>query len=105
MKPWVISAVAFVGSVAGIWSTGLWSHVGWMTPAAHASDYEQTIDSIKQFRDEWKCDEYDEELLNLQLERSRMQRDDEDTTEIDMLIDKIKRKMESIDCSRFDDFG
>jgi hypothetical protein len=105
MKPWIISVVAFVGSVAGIWSTGLWGYIGWTTPNAHASDYKQTIEDIRDFRDEWKCDEYDEELLSMKLELVRMRNDDEDTTELELLIDKVEKKMESIDCSRFDDFG
>ena len=99
------AALSVIAAVSGIWSTGAWDYIGWTTPRAHAADYEQTIEDIKSFRDEWKCDEYDEEVLKLRLQMIDMEREEEDTTEIELLIQKIERKMESLDCSRFEDFG
>lgn len=108
MKVQHISAAAvlsIVATVSGIWSTGAWDKVGWMTPSAHAADYEQTVEQIKDFRDEWKCDEYDEELFELKLLLKELEENGEDTTEVEHMIDKLENKIEKLDCQRFDDFG
>lgn len=101
----ITGALAIAGALTGLYTSGIWDQVGWQTPAAHAADYQQTVEQIKDFRDEWKCDEYDEELLKLKLYVQNMKLNGEDTTEIELLIEKIERKMEALECERFDDFG
>lgn len=102
----VATTIAIVtGSIA------LWPVVGWQTPNAHANDIvtieaehvvsqEEVLDAIKLSRDEWKCDEYDEELLDLLLDQV-----ENNSVENRRDIEKIKNKMEKLDCQRFEDFG
>ena len=79
----------------------LWPHIGWTTPNQHQSDFLASSEIIKEFRDEWKCDEYEEELT------AALERQEKGDNSIDTkrLIEKIRKKMEELKCSRFDDFG
>jgi len=93
----------------------LWGAVGWTTPAQHQADIDllvaerivsegAIIEVLQKNQDEWKCDEYDEELkaarINLaQAETPRAK------AEIEHLIEKIEEAMADRKCSRFDDFG
>lgn len=99
----VSAVVVLLGAIIGIVTQ--WSAVGWTTPNQHAADFVVAENVMKEFRDEWKCDEYDEELLDLKEKRERLIHDDQPTTEIDHQIEKIREKMRKIDCSRFEDFG
>ena len=83
----------------------LWGSIGWTTPNQHNADFLTAVGDVKDFRDEWKCDEYDEELLDARERLIRAEANGEDTVEIEHLIEKIKEKMEKLDCSRFEDFG
>ena len=59
------------------------------------------LDAIKESRDEWKCDEYDEELLDLLKEQV-----DNNSVELRREIEKLKKKIEKLSCvERFEDFG
>jgi len=82
----------------------LWPIVGWTIPNQHDNDFVVAINELKNFRDEWKCDEYDEELLDLQQEKAEA-RIEAIKVELQHEIDKLKRKMEKLECSRFEDFG
>lgn len=119
-----MSIGAVVGTLAAtvaIWTAlDPWHVVGWETPDQHKADIaelrneytlagsasEDILNKIQENRDEWKCDEYSEELS---LNRRRLSREDNPNSEraLDLkdLIDKIEKKMEQMDCSRFDDFG
>lgn len=109
---WSLTGVlSIVGTLVAIWATGIWDHVGWTTPAAHAADIQTVKDErllvrgeMKEFRDEWKCDEYDEELLDLRKQLAVVTTDAE-RVNIEHEIEKLKQKMEKLDCSRFEDFG
>jgi hypothetical protein len=90
----------------------LWGSVGWTTPnqalAAHASLQLENVlgsESLKLFRDEWKCDEYDEELLEAREALIRARDAGQSTVQIEHLIEKIKGAMNRLVCSRFEDFG
>ena len=107
---WTVGLVASCLTCLSL-TIAMWSTVGWTTPAKHDADIasiiaermvseQNVIDAIKESRDEWKCDEYDEELLDLLLEQ-----EDTNTVEIRRDIEKIKQKMEDLNCSRFEDFG
>lgn len=110
-----ISAVlGVIATLAGIGTAGsqFWPQVGWTTPNAHAADVEQLsseaedakqqiLDAIQESQDEWKCDEYDEELEELLEDVA----DGDDSIETERTIEKIRRAMERRDCARFDDFG
>ena len=105
------SAVGLIGSIVAIWATGIWSVVGWTTPNQHNASIvaihdQRTIvaGELKDFRDEWKCDEYDEELLDLR-EQLLDVTSDHERAAIEHEIEKLKEKMARIDCSRFEDFG
>lgn len=91
----LISAGAVVA--AGTSLANWWPKVGWETPEQHKAD----MQLLREFRDEWKCDEYDEELLEL-LEDVQA---GDDSAETQHRIDRIRKKMEKIDCQRFEDFG
>ncbi len=76
-----------------------WPAVGWETPNQHDADYAETIGEMKDFRDEWKCDEYDEELLDL----LKAQRSGDDSVETEREIEKLRERMAKLECERFDD--
>ena len=108
---WAISTVATVLAVVAA-TIGLWPQIGWTTPNAHAADVKQmiaarmvseeaVIDAIKESRDEWKCDEYEEELIDALHE----QEDGDNSVELRRIIELIRKKMDKLDCSRFEDFG
>ena len=109
---WTLTgALGLIATVVGIWSTGVWDHVGWTTPNAHAADVQKiqderilTAGQLKDFRDEWKCDEYDEELLELRRRLVAAETEDEKVT-LRHQIAKLEKKMEANECSRFEDFG
>ena len=107
---WVVGPFASCLTCLSL-TIAMWSQVGWTTPAKHDADIasiiaermvseQNVINAIKESRDEWKCDEYDEELLDLLREQ-----EETDTVEIRREIEKIKDKMEKLDCQRFEDFG
>ena len=66
----------------------------------HAADFKVTGTQLSEFRDEWKCDEYDEELLDLLKEQV-----ENNSVELRRMIEKIRKKMDKLECSRFEDFG
>lgn len=99
--------MAVLGVVATM--VGLWPTLGWITPNQYEADTTasqqeilEAIGELKQLqtdtRDEWQCDELDEDLLKL----LHLQRDN-DSIELQRDIEKIKNKMEALDCSRFFD--
>lgn len=93
-------------TIVAMWATlDPWPRIGWVTPNQHDADFVVAVEELKEFRDEWKCDEYDETLLELREELRRLEGEGEDTTEIEHTIQKIERAMEERNCSRFDDFG
>lgn len=110
-----ISAVlGVIATLAAIGTAGnqFWPSIGWTTPATHAADIEritaeaddstkEILDAIRESQDEWKCDEYEEELQELLEDQAN----GDDSMETALTIDKIRRAMERRDCSRFDDFG
>lgn len=99
---WLVSTVG--GSLAVLAAVfSLWPVVGWTTPNQHDNDFVVAIEELKEFRDEWKCDEYDEELLEMQQKLATAS--EAEKVEIQHIIDKLKAKMEKINCSRFEDFG
>jgi len=112
-----IKASAILGVIATLAAIGtagnqFWPTIGWTTPNAHAADVErlaseaedatqEILDAIKESQDEWKCDEYDEELTDL-LEK---QEAGDDSIELERTIEKIREAMQRRDCARFEDFG
>ena len=105
-KQWTLTGIVTLAiAVGGFVTSGGWHEFGWMTPSAHADDFKQTEQFIREFRDEWKCDEYDEELFDLKLKRELMEEEGGDTTEIDFQIEKLEKKIDKMDCQRFEDFG
>lgn len=94
-----------LAAVIGIGSQlGGWHNLGWITPKQHDADFQVAINELKEFRDEWKCDEYDEELLALR-ERLAEARTETERIELEHQIEKLRNKMDKLDCSRFEDFG
>jgi len=89
-----------------------WASIGWETPNQHkvsidklVAEYKLTSGEIKNFRDEWKCDEYYEELLDLKRELRAAESNDRDTVEIEHEIELLQDKIQSLKCTRFEDFG
>ena len=78
------------------------------TAAEVAASEEKILDALeglmqqgRENRDEWKCDEYEEELLILLQAR----RDGDDSVETEREIEKIRQSIEKLRCERFEDFG
>lgn len=88
-------------TAAGVTVYDRWDEFGWTTPSQHDQDMLEAVGEVKDFRDEWKCDEYDEELLELK----RDQAAGDDSVDTQHTIEQIKEKMRELECSRFDDFG
>ena len=97
--------MAVLGVVATM--VGLWPTLGWITPNQYKADTTasqkeilEAIGELKELqqdtRDEWQCDELDEDLLKL----LHLQADG-DSIELQRDIEKIKNKMRALDCSRF----
>jgi hypothetical protein len=104
---WLTAAGILVGIVVQV---GLWPRIGWTTRMDHDADVEalraeyvasETL--IKDFHDEWKCDEYDEELLRLR--ESMLDADGAERISIEHQMERLRDKMAALNCSRFDDFG
>jgi hypothetical protein len=99
-----------IGIIGGLIAVGtgaktFWNDWGWITPAqaseAHAGAEQLIID----FRDEWKCDEYEEELRSMKRRLSRIDPDSEEAADLEFDIERIENKMLKLECSRFEDFG
>ena len=105
-KTWTISGmltlIASGLAIAATWG-GAWDDFGWITPAKYQADYAETMGEIREFRDEWKCDEWDEELLELKRALADPALSDAERVEIEHEVEKLKEKMAKIDCSRFED--
>lgn len=100
---WVLGTLAIgVTIISG--TIALWPVIGWTTPNQHENDFVVAINEIREFRDEWKCDEYDEELLDLK-EKLDIEKSSAMRVALRHEIKKIEIKMDKIDCSRFEDFG
>jgi len=111
---WAAGTAVSVLTVISLTIT-LWGAVGWTTPAQHQADIDTLvaqrtasesaiIEVLEKNQDEWKCDEYDEELkaariMLAQAETPRAR------AEIEHEIEKIVEAMETRECSRFEDFG
>ncbi len=97
--------VTTLAAIVGMWvAVDPWPVVGWTTPNQHDADYKVTSEQLQDFRDEWKCDEYDEELLELRMKLSEA-RGQAEADELTHEIEKLKAKMAKLDCSKFEDFG
>jgi hypothetical protein len=79
----------------------VWPSIGWTTPNQHANDFVVAVEELKKFRDEWKCDEYDEELEDA----LDAQNEGDSSTKLRRHIEKLRKKMDDLNCSRFEDFG
>lgn len=100
-----IAAIGLMGYASN--AVEAWPKVGWTTPNTHEADIaalrEETVGEVKAFRDEWKCDEYDEELRILLREQDRLADEGENDPDLDEDIRRLREKMEKLDCGRFDD--
>jgi hypothetical protein len=99
-----------VGIIGGLIAVGtgaktFWNDFGWITPAQANEAHAGSEQLIREFRDEWKCDEYEEELYRLKRELRRTDPDSEEYADIEFEIERIENKMLKIECSRFEDFG
>lgn len=99
-----------VGIIGGLIAVGtgaktFWYDWGWITPAQAAAEHTAGAEAIKEFRDEWKCDEYEEELQEKKRKLKREDPDSEEAIELEYEIERIENKMLKLECSRFEDFG
>lgn len=95
-----MSSIAITLTVAAT-SITLWPVIGWETPNQHEADVLEFVGEVREFRDEWKCDEYEEELLIL----LHAQADGDATEETKREIEKLREKIKRLDCQRFEDYG
>lgn len=105
--------------VAIVTSLGLnpWDALGWTTPSQHSEDVavisedvaalnakiEQVqadaVGGVQEFRDEWKCEELEDELVEL----LKQQRAGDDSVETQREIEKVRARIKKLNCERFDD--
>ena len=101
----VIGAIAVMGYASN--ALEAWPKVGWTTPETHAADLEalreEAVGEVKAFRDEWKCDEWDEELREKLREQDRVADHGDNDPDLDEDIRRLREKMSKLDCSRFDE--
>lgn len=101
----VIAAFALLGYASD--AVDAWPKVGWTTPSRHEADLEavraEAVGQVKAFRDEWKCDEWDEELREKLREQDRLADQGEDDPDLDEDIRRLRDKMKKLECDRFDD--
>lgn len=88
------------GTVTGVYAA--WPIVGWTTPNQHLADIEEAAGGIKEFRDEWKCDEYDEELRDKLREQARLSERGLTDPDLDEDIRRLREKMSKLNCDRFE---
>ena len=99
-----------LGIVAGLIAIGtggkaFWNDWGWVTPSAAEEAHMVAESAIKDFRDEWKCDEYEEELQERKREINRLEEGTDEWADLMYEIERIERAMDELRCSRFEDFG
>lgn len=103
---WAVGIVASVIAILGGGSIKVfWHDVGWITPAQAEDAHLAAEGAIKDFRDEWKCDEYEEELRALRRQLARATPGTDEYADLAHDIARIENKMSKINCSRFEDFG
>lgn len=108
----VLQVAAIIAALGTITATGrvLWNDFGWITPVAYAEDLDGVLEAqaaiestilseIRKNQDEWKCDEYDEELADLLLAQS----EGDETIETAERIQRIRALRARRDCARFDE--
>lgn len=100
-------AIGIIGGLIAIGTTGktFWHDWGWITPAMAEAEHIAGAEAIKEFRDEWKCDEYEEELQELKRQLVRAEPGTDVYADIEHKISRIENKMLKLECSRFEDFG
>ena len=101
---WTVGIVASLIAIGGGAKT-FWHDFGWITPAMAQAEHTAGAEAIKEFRDEWKCDEYEEELRAMKRRLSRIDPDSEEAADLEFDIERIENKMAKLQCSRFEDFG
>ncbi len=101
----VIVAVTMLGYASD--AVDAWPKVGWKTPTGHAKDIAElraeSVGAVTEFRDEWKCDEYDEELRDL-LREQQNRRDVglSENTDLNEDIRRLREKIDKLNCARFE---
>lgn len=94
------AAVSTLAAVVALWVTlDPWPSIGWTTPNQHNADFAMTSEGVKDFRDEWKCDEWEEELLEL----LQKQADGDHSVQTERDIEKLRIKITKLKCERFED--
>lgn len=90
-------SLALLGGVVSVIAilTAPWDKIIPTTREKHDHDVETALQSVQEFRDEWKCDEWTEELSDI-LSIT-------DPTPLDLQrIRVIRAKMDNRGCERFD---
>ena len=95
---WIVSLVAASLAVI-VGANQAWPLVGWTTPNIHNADIQRATGDVKEFRDEWKCDEWDEELLEL----LKSQATGDTSVETQLKVERLRAKIDKLNCSRFED--
>lgn len=89
-------SIGTVSAIVGLWfMLDPWPVIGWVTP----NQYNEDMSVVTDFRDEWKCDEWDEELRDLLKEQAA----GNTSTDLAEDIRRLRQKMDKLNCGRFDD--
>ncbi len=89
-----------LATIVVLWTTlNPWPVIGWTTPEQHQADFSETVGEMKAFRDEWKCDEWEEELQSL-LEQQRI---GDTSVKTERRIEKLHHAIDKLDCGRFEE--
>lgn len=99
MTPKIRAGLATAGAVAGFLAAAfaLWPELGWVTPNQHRADFDSTLSEITRFRDEWRCDELNEELIDLLEQVSG----GDSSARTEERIRRIRDEIDELDCEQF----
>lgn len=105
------TGLAIAGSGVGLLAGGiaLWPTIGWQTGASHAADVAalqarieqleiEFTGAVEKFYDNWQCDEWHEELVDL----LKAQRNGDDSVETAERIRILRERIARHNCERFE---
>jgi hypothetical protein len=119
-KTGVVAGIIVVGSVLAAITQGsaFWHDYGWITQKDYREHHAGVVstqqvgeiydllEGIKKGqednRDEWECDELDEEILTVELQLAEATTNTEKVT-LRRQLEKMRERWDKIDCSRFED--
>ncbi len=116
----VVAGLLMVGAAAGATTAtvAFWNDYGWVfkneyrlhhlnvLTTAQTSEIYDLLTVLKKGQDnnqdEWKCDELDEEIVDIELSKLKAETDEE-KVKLSRNLKKAEERWEKLDCQRFED--